>query len=83
MTAEQPTIEEVKAQIDRLIHDAQHAEAGMEFAALMIERQPGVLEHRDVYKSRRAKARGLRQQAGQLCQQHGLTLTDITEEPPK
>lgn len=71
---------EIEAQIDRLIHDAQRAEAGMEFAARMIQMQPGVKDHRDAYRSLRAKARALRLDADRLCQQHGLNLADIVDD---
>lgn len=54
--------------IDRLIHDAEHAEAGAEFAAMMVSMQPNNPEHKHYRDKLAEKARLLRERAALLEQ---------------
>ena len=70
------TRKEIEGQIDRLIHDAEHKEAGADFARMMARMQPNVPDHAQ-YAERAAKeAVDLRTQAASLASEHGITVTE-------
>lgn len=74
--------QERAATIDRLIHDAEHAEAGAEFAQKMVARYPAMPQHKEAAADLTAKALQLRAQAAALmdatwyASEAGRTLID-------
>lgn len=62
------------ADIDRCIHDAEHAEAGVEFAEQMARIQPGNPDHAKYAKELSEKAVKLRAEAQRIADEFGLDL---------
>ncbi len=68
--------EELLNKINQLMHDAERAEAGVQFAKMMVKMQPNVRPHKDALARLSNKAARLRDEAATLQAQ---LLTQATE----
>jgi len=68
-------INPVNADIDRLLHDAEHAEAGAEFAKMMAKMQPNNPDHPQYAKELAEKAVRLRSEAQKLADEFGIDMS--------